>query len=77
MSSVFWLTVIVSAITDFVIGAGGCLTTAMIATGSATMPSTPVIVFAAVTGAVTAARRVQAIVAPPPAKKDKGGEADP
>ena len=65
----FWLTLIVSAMTDFVIGAGGCLTTAMVATGSTTMPTAPVMIFAIVTGAVTAARRVQALLQSPPLRQ--------
>ncbi len=66
MNSQTWITLIVSFLTDFVISAGGCLTTAMVATGSATMPSTPVIIFSAVTGLVAASRRVQALLTPPP-----------
>ena len=62
-------TLAISFLTDFVISAGGCMTTAMVATGSATMPNTPVIVFAAITGLVAASRRVQALLTPPPAEK--------
>ncbi len=68
MNSQTWVTLIVSFITDFVISAGGCLTTAMVATGSAAMPTTPVIIFSAVTGLVAASRRVQALLTPTPPK---------
>jgi hypothetical protein len=62
------LTIIVSALSDFVISAGGCMTTAMVATGSTTMPSTAVLVFSGVTGAIAAARGVRALLTPPPTK---------
>ena len=57
-----WMTVTISFFTDFVISAGGCLTTAMVATGSAAMPTTPVLIFSVVTGLVAASRRVQALL---------------
>ncbi len=60
-------TVIVSFLTDFVISAGGALTTAMVATGVADMPTIPVWIFAAITGLIAASRRVQALLAPSPA----------
>jgi len=63
-----YFTVAISFLTDFVISAGGCLTTAMVATGSATMPTTPVMIFSVVTGLVAASRRVQALLSPPPPK---------
>ena len=75
MTGLFWLTLVVSATTDFVIGAGGCLTTAMVGTGSATMPTAPVLIFSVVTGAVTAARGVRSLLAQPPAKTDGDGVA--
>jgi hypothetical protein len=58
----------VSALSDFIISAGGCLTTAMVATGSAAMPTTPVWVFAVVTGLVAACRGLRALLTPPPSK---------
>ena len=64
----YWLTLAISFSSDFVISAGGCLTTAMVATGETEMPSTPVLLFAIVTGLVAASRRIQALLAPPPTK---------
>jgi hypothetical protein len=61
-----WITLIVSAITDFVISAGGALTTAMVATTSQTLPSTATIVFSVVTGLVAAARGTQKLLTPTP-----------
>lgn len=66
MNNYPWLTIIVSATSDFVISAGGCLTTAMVATGSTQMPTTAVLIFALTTGAIAAARGVRALLAPPP-----------
>ncbi len=57
----------VSALSDFIISAGGCLTTAMVATGSASMPTTAVMIFAITTGLVAAARGIRALLTPPPA----------
>lgn len=64
------ITLVVSGLSDFVITAGGCLTTAMVATGSATMPTAPVWVFAIVTGLIATARGLRALLAPPPAKSE-------
>ena len=64
----YWLILIVSFGSDFVISAGGCLTTAMVATGDTQMPSTPVLLFAIVTGLVAASRRIQALLSPSPTK---------
>lgn len=63
-----WVTILISCISDFVISAGGALTAAMVATGGATiMPSKAVALVAIITGAIAAARRVQALMAVPPA----------
>ncbi len=60
-----WITFAISALTDFIISAGGCLTTAMVATGTSTsMPSTATIVFSVVTGLVASARGVQKMLSP-------------
>ncbi len=60
------LIVSVSALSDFIISAGGCLTTAMVATGSAAMPTTAVLIFAVTTGLVAAARGIRALLTQPP-----------
>jgi hypothetical protein len=80
MTSQPWITLTVSALTNFIISAGGCLTTAMVATGSATMPTAAVMIFATVTGLIAAARGLQAILSAPPgpaprAASDDGGRA--
>ncbi len=59
-----WVTFAVSALSDFIISAGGCLTTAMVATGATAMPSTATIVFAVVTGLMAAARGAQKMLSP-------------
>ncbi len=61
-----WLTLIVSSISDFVISAGGALTAAMVATGSTQMPGKATALVAIITGAIAAARRVQALLSVPP-----------
>ncbi len=66
----FWLTLIISAVSDFVIVAGGALMTAMVAAGSQQMPSTTAFLFAWVTGVVAAARRVEALMRTPPIKSE-------
>lgn len=54
-----WLVLLISAFTDFVITAGGSLTAAMIATGSASLPNHAVILFACLLGSVAMARTIQ------------------
>lgn len=54
-----WLVLIISAFTDLVITGGTALGTAMVATGTAQIPSTPVILLAFLGGLVSAARTVQ------------------
>lgn len=67
MNGPTWLlTLVVSCLTDFIISAGGCLTTAMVATGSTTMPSGAVMAFSIVTGLIAAARGARALLAQPP-----------
>lgn len=58
------LTIGVSALTSFVISAGGALLAAMTATGSASVPSVATLIFAGLTGAVASARDVQKMLAP-------------
>jgi hypothetical protein len=53
-----WLILFISAGTDFVIAAGGCLTTAIVAHGGAEMPSMAVIILCLSTGLVSGARTV-------------------
>jgi hypothetical protein len=71
------LSISISFLTDFIISAGGCLTTAMVATGQTTMPAIPVIVFSVVTGLVAAARRVQAMLEQNPVTTTKTIDTDP
>jgi hypothetical protein len=54
-----WTILIISAITDMVISAGTSIGTAMIATGSAQMPTTAVLVLSMIGGLVAAARTIQ------------------
>ncbi len=54
-----WLILIVSAMTDAIINAGTSLTAAMLATGSATLPSHAVLILSIVGGCVSAARTIQ------------------
>lgn len=61
-----WISLVISGVTDFIISAGGCVTTAMVATGSTAMPSTATWIFAVITGAVAASRRLQALLQVPP-----------
>ncbi len=69
-----WITVIVSALTDFIIGAGGALTTAMVATSGTApaVPSTAVIIFSCATGAIAAARGTQKLLTPTPGPPSGG-----
>ena len=57
---------LISSLSDFVIVGGGCLTTAMVATGNATMPGVPVIVISVVTGLIAAARTLKGTFTEPP-----------
>lgn len=77
MTGIGLLTIIMGAVSDFVISAGGCLTTAMVATGSASMPSSAVLVFSIVTGAVVAARGVKSLLTPTPPPKGRELLTDP
>lgn len=65
MNSTYW-TLGVSFVTDFIISAGGALSTAMVATGSTSLPTKATAVFAIVTGLVAASRRIQALLQVPP-----------
>lgn len=64
MSTSTWITLTVSFVTDFIISAGGALSTAMVATGSTALPTKATAVFAIITGLVAASRRVQALLSP-------------
>lgn len=66
MTTPTWVTLIVSFITDFIISAGGALSTAMVATGSTSMPTKATTAFAIVTGLIAASRRIQALLQVPP-----------
>jgi len=59
MVKIAWLILLVSALTDFAITAGGSITSAMLATGSAEIPSKGVILIALVAGIMSAARTIQ------------------
>jgi Flp pilus assembly pilin Flp len=54
-----WTILLVSAMTDFVITVGTALSSAMLATGDAALPSISVIALAVIGGVVAAARTVQ------------------
>lgn len=71
------LSIAISFLTDFIISAGGCLTTAMVATGNTAVPSVAVMIFSIVTGLVAAARRVQALLEQTGTASTKIGETDP
>lgn len=62
-----WLILIVSALTDFVINAGTSLMAAMVATGSASMPSKAVIILSVVGGLVAMSRTIQSALKTSPA----------
>lgn len=64
MTTSTWVTLGVSFVTDFIISAGGAVSTAMVATGSTALPTKATAVFAIVTGLVAASRRVQALLSP-------------
>lgn len=54
-----WIVLLVSAFTDFIINAGTALTSAMVATGNAAMPSKAVVILALIGGLVAFSRTVQ------------------
>lgn len=54
-----WLTLIISAVTDFIITAATALTTAMVSTGTAELPGKAVLLLALLGGVVSGARTVQ------------------
>ena len=56
---VAWTILLISAFTDFVVTVGTSLGTAMVATGSAQMPSNAVLLLSVIGGMVAAARTVQ------------------
>lgn len=58
MKSEWWI-LIISALTDAIINGGTAITTAMVATGSAQMPSTAVLILAGVGALVSGARTIQ------------------
>jgi len=53
-----WLVLLISAGSDFIIAAGGCLTTAIVAHGTAEMPSWAVLLLCVSTGLVSGARTI-------------------
>jgi len=56
---VAWAVLLISALTDFLINSGTSLMAAMMATGSAAMPSSAVILVVLIGGVVQAARTIQ------------------
>lgn len=70
-------TIIVSFVTDFLITGGSTIAGGMIGQKAMELPSTAVWVLAVVLGVVSAARRVQAIMAQPPTTTTKTTETDP
>lgn len=54
-----WLTLIISAVTDFIITSATALTTAMVSSGSAELPGKAVLLLAGLGGLVSAARTIQ------------------
>ena len=56
---VAWLILIISAATDFIITASTALTSAMVAMGTAEMPSRAVLLLAFLGGLVSASRTIQ------------------
>ncbi len=54
-----WTILLISALTDFIITAATAITSAMVASESATMPGTPIILLAVLGGVVSAARTIQ------------------
>lgn len=64
MTTQTWITLSISFLTDFIISAGGAITTAMVASDNTAVPSVAVCIFAIVTGLVAASRRVQALLQP-------------
>jgi len=54
-----WTILLISAITDMIITAGTAITSAMVATGSAEIPSHAVLLLAVIGGLVAAARTIQ------------------
>lgn len=54
-----WIILIISAFTDFIINAGTSLMAAMVATGSASIPSRAVLLLAILGGVVSMSRTIQ------------------
>lgn len=54
-----WIILLISALTDFVINTGTSLMAAMVATGSATVPTRAVLILAFVGGLVQMSRTIQ------------------
>ena len=61
-----WVMIVASGLTTFIISAGGCLLSAMAATGSTAIPSVSALVFSGVTGLVAAAKGTQDLLTHPP-----------
>lgn len=70
-----WSVLLISAVTDMIINMGTALAAAMIATGSAQMPSRAVLLLSAIGGLVAGARTIQqALKATPQAAAKLRGE---
>lgn len=54
-----WAILLISALTDFIITGATAITSAMVATGSAEIPSKAVVILAVLGGLVAAARTIQ------------------
>ena len=62
----YLLTLVVSFFTDFMISGGSAYTAAMVGAGSTQVPTRAALILALVTGLIAGARRLQALMAPPP-----------
>lgn len=54
-----WIVLMISAVTDFIITAGTGLTTAMVATGSTSMPNKATVLLMLIGGLIAMARTIQ------------------
>ncbi len=54
-----WFVLIISALTDFIIVAGTALTSAMMAKGTAEIPTAPILLLVAIGGTMAMARTIQ------------------
>jgi len=63
-----WPTLTISFLTDFILTAGGTISGSMLGAKEVTMPALPIWILATILGVMAGARRVQALLAPPPPK---------